>query len=70
MLFCNTVVCKITNKVLEGEDQGREPLALPNGRVYSREALEAIATASNGKVECPQTHDVYAFSEVLKVFIS
>ena len=34
------VVCKITGKIMEGD--GLEPMALPNGRVYSREVRKAI----------------------------
>jgi macrophage erythroblast attacher len=66
----STIVCKITGKVMEGEDEGREPLALPNGRVYSREALEQMAANNTGKIKCPRTGETYGFHELLKVYIS
>jgi len=64
----STIVCAITGKVCEGG--GDELLALPNGRVYSREALEEMAQRYEGKVRCPRTGDMFLFSELKKVFIS
>ena len=64
----SVLVCSITGKLMEGE--GREPLALPNGRVYSREALEAMALENGGEVVCPRTGDRYDFLDTRKVFIS
>lgn len=53
-----------------GEDAGREPMAFPNGRIYSREALEQLAAENDGRVRCPRTGDEVSFDELLKVYIS
>ena len=64
----SVLVCSVTGKLMEGE--GREPLALPNGRVYSREALETMALENGGAVVCTRTGDRFDFAEARKVFIS
>lgn len=64
----STIVCKISGKVMDG-DNG--PLAFPvSGMVYSREALEEMASKNNGEVTCPRTGEKVQFTELRKVFIS
>lgn len=48
------VICPITKKIM---DEDNPPLVLGNGRVYSREAMEAMARENNGKVRCVKTGD-------------
>jgi macrophage erythroblast attacher len=46
------LVCPITQLVM---NEDNPPAALPNGYVYSRAALEALAAASGGRLFCPRT---------------
>lgn len=57
---------------MEGQDEGRTPWVLPNGRVYSKEGLELLVSQNekDGMVRCPRTGDEFEFSEAKKVFIS
>ena len=78
----STIVCKVTGKVMmEGgspskpnstaSEEGREPMALPNGRVYSLEAMEALAMEHPlGKIKDPATGEVFDSADLRKVFIS
>ncbi|KAF8591289.1 hypothetical protein K439DRAFT_1650826 [Ramaria rubella] len=63
----STIVCRISGKIM---DEDNMPLCFPNGYVYSREALEAMAAKHNGKVTCPRTGETCDFSALRKVFIS
>lgn len=63
----STIVCVISGKIM---DEDNPPMVLPNGYVYSREALEEMAAHSDGMVTCPRTGDRYDFSALRKVFIS
>jgi macrophage erythroblast attacher len=46
------LICGITGVVM---DERNPPLALPNGQVYSKEALTQMAAANQGYVLCPRT---------------
>ncbi|UZJ56995.1 hypothetical protein CBS101457_006315 [Exobasidium rhododendri] len=65
----STLVCTITGKIMDENDP---PMALPNGRVYSRTALEELALNSKDgeTVTCPRTGDSFPYSTLRKVFIS
>ncbi|KAJ2925421.1 hypothetical protein H1R20_g11690, partial [Candolleomyces eurysporus] len=63
----STIVCRLTGKIV---NEDNPPMAFPNGRVYSREALEEMAAKSNGMVTCPRTGQMVNYSELRKVFIS
>ncbi|TEB34170.1 macrophage erythroblast attacher isoform 1 [Coprinellus micaceus] len=63
----STIVCRITGKIM---NEDNPPMTLPNGQVYSREALEDMAARNDGEVTCPRTNLVVNFSELKKVFIS
>ena len=63
----STIVCSISGKIM---DEDNPPMCLPNGYVYSKEALEEMATQRNGIVTCPRTGDQCDFSALRKVFIS
>ncbi|KAH6917944.1 macrophage erythroblast attacher isoform 1 [Coprinopsis sp. MPI-PUGE-AT-0042] len=62
----STLVCRITGKIM---DENNFPMALPNGRVYSRQALVEMAEKNDGIVTCPRTGDRVSMSELRKVFI-
>lgn len=61
------IVCRVTGKVLAGEDT---LYALPNGRVYSGEACELIAKQNAGKIVCPRTKQVFEWQQLKKVYIT
>ncbi|ORX63126.1 hypothetical protein DM01DRAFT_1379656 [Hesseltinella vesiculosa] len=63
----STVVCRITGHIM---NEDNPPLMLPNGRVYSLEALTDMAEQSNGFVTCPKTGQMFRLEDVKKVFIS
>ncbi|WVW83918.1 hypothetical protein I302_105940 [Kwoniella bestiolae CBS 10118] len=63
----STIVCRISGKVM---DSLNEPLAFPNGYVYSTQALREMADANFGVVTCPRTRDTCAFTRLKKVYIS
>jgi macrophage erythroblast attacher len=46
------LVCPISQRVM---NEDNPPAALPNGYVYSRAALEAMAASSGGRIVCPRT---------------
>lgn len=46
------------------------PMALPNGLVYSQEAIQEIARQNGGKIVCPKTRDVFTMSQAKKMFVS
>ena len=61
------IVCKITGKVLAGEDTA---YALPNGNIYSGEGLEEIAKSGNGKITCPRSGNEFSWKDLKKVYIT
>lgn len=65
--FNSTIVCRLSGRIM---DEDNMPMAFPNGRVYSKEALEEMAAKNDGIVTCPRTGEECRFSELRKVFIS
>ena len=63
----SVIVCRITGKVLAGEDTA---YALPNGMVYSGEACEKLSRRGAGRVRCPRTGETFDFHELKKVYIT
>ncbi|CEG70497.1 hypothetical protein RMATCC62417_06384 [Rhizopus microsporus] len=63
----STIVCRISGKIM---NENNPPMLLPNGRVYSFNALKEMADKNDNKVICPRTGDVFKFKELKKVFIS
>ncbi|CAO3645772.1 unnamed protein product [Cunninghamella blakesleeana] len=63
----STVVCRISGTIM---NEDNPPMLLPNGRVYSYEALKDMASQSNGIITCPRTGDVFTMADLKKVFIS
>ncbi|KAG5351374.1 hypothetical protein C0989_006808 [Termitomyces sp. Mn162] len=63
----STIVCRISGKIM---DEDNPPMAFPNGNVYSREALEEMASKNSGLVICPRSGTTCELSMLRKVFIS
>ncbi|KAK4521943.1 uncharacterized protein ATC70_004482 [Mucor velutinosus] len=63
----STIVCRISGKIM---NEDNPPMLLPNGRVYSFNALQDMAAKMDGKITCPRTGDVYTMDALKKVFIS
>lgn len=63
----SSLVCQISGKIMDYENP---PMMLPNGRVYSQQALEDAATENGGEVVCPQTGDSFLLTEAKKLFIT
>jgi len=61
------VRCLITSEPFDGEDYA--PLVLPNGRIYSKKALEQMALEGNGLVKDPATGQTFPFEQTKKAFI-
>ncbi|KAG8718739.1 GID complex subunit containing RING finger motif [Ceratobasidium sp. 394] len=63
----SVIVCRITGKIM---DEDNPPLCLPNGQVYSQRALKDQANRNDGRVTCPKTGEVFAFTQARKMYIS
>ncbi|ORZ23401.1 CTLH/CRA C-terminal to lish motif domain-domain-containing protein [Absidia repens] len=63
----STVVCRISGRIM---NEDNPPMLLPNGRVYSLEALKEMASQSNGVIICPRTGDTFSLDDLKKVFVS
>jgi macrophage erythroblast attacher len=60
------IVCRISGQLM---NEDNPPMVLPNGNVYSSNALKEMASRNDGKVECPRTGSVYSLSQCKKAFI-
>ncbi|BEJ14829.1 hypothetical protein CspHIS471_0405960 [Cutaneotrichosporon sp. HIS471] len=63
----STLVCAISGDVM---DSNNEPMAFPNGSVYSSRSLTEMAKNNFDVVTCPRTGETCAFSRLRKVYIS
>ncbi|GMK59433.1 hypothetical protein CspeluHIS016_0800390 [Cutaneotrichosporon spelunceum] len=63
----SALVCAISGDVM---DSNNEPMAFPNGSVYSSRALTEMAKNNFDVVTCPRTGETCAFSRLRKVYIS
>eukprot|EP01135_Chromosphaera_perkinsii_P002490 Nk52_evm6s224 gene=Nk52_evmTU6s224 len=59
------LVCRISNEIM---NEDNPPMVLPNGYVYSRNALSEMAK-TDGYITCPRTRDTFRFSDALKVYV-
>lgn len=59
------LVCGMSGRLM---NEDNPPMALPNGHVYSKEALQNMMLESN-EIVCPRTKERYQFAEAQKVFI-
>jgi macrophage erythroblast attacher len=62
----SSIVCRISSQVM---NENNPPMVLPNGRVYSLNALQDLASKHQGQVSCPQTGQKFDISEAKKIFI-
>lgn len=64
----SVLICRISGKIM---DDKNPPLCLPNGQVYSKEALEEMAKqSSDGKtVVCMRTGKVFSLSSCKRMYI-
>jgi len=60
------LVCRIDGSVM---DENNTPLVLPNGYLYSKNALTKMAAEHGGKVKCPLTGQEFPFSECRTAYI-
>lgn len=64
----SSLVCRISGKVMT---QDNPPYALPNGQVYSYDALHEMAKNSGVySVTCPVTGKLYNFDELKRVYLT
>mmetsp|Transcript_21680 Transcript_21680/g.43647 ORF Transcript_21680/g.43647 Transcript_21680/m.43647 type:complete len:121 (-) Transcript_21680:198-560(-) len=63
----SALVCGITGKRI---DEDNPPLVLPNGQVYSSQAMLDLAAANTGRIVCPRTKEEFELDELRKAFIS
>jgi macrophage erythroblast attacher len=50
-------------------NENNPPLALPNGYVYSKNALTSMAEANHGFITCPRTSATYMFSACKPAYV-
>ena len=62
----SSLVCPITRKPI---DETNYPLALPNGHVYSKAAIDEGTAAGTNKFVDPRTGDAFERSTIRRVFI-
>lgn len=63
----SAIVCKVTGKLLAGEDT---VYALPNGMVYSGDGCQLLASRNKGQIVCPRTNDIFQWKDLKKVYIT
>ena len=61
------LVCHISKDIM---NEHNPPMVLPNGMVYSREALQEMAERCGGEILCPRTGFKCAFGDLAKAYIS
>ncbi|KAG0363028.1 GID complex subunit containing RING finger motif [Mortierella sp. AD032] len=65
--FNSSIVCRISGQIMNEDNL---PMALPNGYVYSYNALAEMASLNSGKITCPRTGAIFDITQIKKVFIS
>jgi len=63
----STLVCRISGKPMKDNNP---PVALPNGYVYSKDALDEMAANNNGTITCPRTGLTCNYNDLKKIFIT
>lgn len=61
------LVCRVTGEIM---NEDNPPMVLPNGFVYSKNAVTMISAKNGGKMVCPVTGLVCKVEELRKAFIS
>jgi macrophage erythroblast attacher len=62
----STLICRLSGEVM---DDSNPPLALPNGRVYSSNALRSMAEGGGGEVTCPVTKEKFPIESARSLYI-
>lgn len=62
----STLVCSISGQIM---DENNPPMALPNGNVYSRNALTKLSEDGHGIIIDPKNQDTTRLDELRKCFI-
>jgi len=62
----STLICFITGEIL---DDRNPPVALPNGRIYSKRALVEMAQRGDGSITCPRTGEVFRVGCMRDVYV-
>ena len=62
----STLVCPASGAVMSEDNP---PMVLPNGRVYSLQAVQRMADAGGGMVTCPATGETWLYKELRKAYI-
>ncbi|KAJ2835963.1 GID complex subunit containing RING finger motif [Coemansia erecta] len=62
----SNLVCRISGEKM---DDNNPPMRLPNGYVYSFNALSDMA-AKHGKIKCPRTDQLFSMNDAKKLFVS
>lgn len=57
---------RLSQTVMEG---GNHPLALPNGSVYGRDALQQMAVENSGMVKDPRTGQTLSFNDARRAYM-
>lgn len=60
------LVCSISGEIM---DENNPPMALPNGNVYSLNALTKLAEENNGVITDPRNRDTVQMNDLTKCFI-
>ncbi|KAF5830228.1 hypothetical protein DUNSADRAFT_14890 [Dunaliella salina] len=60
------LLCSVTRTMLS---DANPPVVLPNGYVYSQQAVDMISEQHNGRMVCPKTGSSYALDELRRAFI-
>lgn len=62
----SSLVCRITGDVM---DELNPPMVVPNGQVYSKAGLHAMALVNGGIISCPETGATFNLSDCKNVFV-
>jgi hypothetical protein len=60
------LICRLTGALM---DDKNPPMALPNGFVYSRSALQNMAQNNQGKIICPRTKQTFALQQARIAYV-
>jgi hypothetical protein len=60
------IVCRITGQIM---DERNPPLVLPNGYVYSKNALAEMASKNNGLITCPRSRQQFSLEQCRVAYI-
>ncbi|KAJ3394529.1 GID complex subunit containing RING finger motif [Lobulomyces angularis] len=62
----SVIVCRISGEIM---NENNPPMVLPNGYVYSQNALNEMAEKNNGNIKCPRSNSTFHISQLRKAFV-